>query len=159
MKETLFDNGMNQDGFEAMMQKLVSEMCKRLARQREQEMMEMLHQLMELSRTELPVDPMEQLTRAVSKGSGLFWAKAAWTVVYCVARDRCGYNGSVKDFERWAAEMEMPKTFGFACTPGRIQATLDTHPYMREHVEEWASQGAKRRELVLLEFLLKTGEL
>ena len=98
--------------------------------------------------------PMARLVRATREGSHLFWAASAWAVVYAVARDACGYKGSVADFERRVMQKwMMPQGFQFPCTPGRIQHTIDAHPYMRSHISRWEAQGAKRRELALLQFL------
>ena len=100
-------------------------------------------------------DVFQRLTKAVSEGSLLFWAASAWAVVYCVARDCCGYEDSVSDFERKAENMILPMRFEYPCSAGKVQRTLSNHPYMRLHIDKWKENGASPREIVLMEFLRK----
>ena len=135
-------------------EKMVRKAFRRLMKKHEDELIDHLAQEMaELHKH----SPMAQLARAAREGSHLFWAASAWAVVYAVARDVCNYQGSVADFERLVAQRwEMPKGFEHPCTPGRIQNTIDTTPYMRAHISRWEAQGAKRRVLAFLQFLQKT---
>lgn len=98
-------------------------------------------------------DVFQRLTKAVKEGNLLFWASSSWAVVYCVARDCCGYEGSMKEFEQKA--MTLPTTFEHVCTRGAVQRTISNHPYMRLHIDKWKENGASLREIVLKEFLRK----
>ena len=108
---------------------------------------------MTLNRRQKGGDMFEQAAKAVADGCHLFWAASAWAVVYGVLRDCCGYEGTVKDFERRAESMSLPATFGHRCTTGTVQRTISNHPYMRLHVDKWKEKGASLREQVLKEFL------
>ena len=98
-------------------------------------------------------DVMQRLARAVREGCHLFWAASAWAVAYCVVRDCCGYEDSVSDFERKAAELTLPMNFAYECSAGKVQRTISNHPYMRLHIDKWRENGASTREIVLMEFL------
>ncbi len=100
-------------------------------------------------------DVFQRLTKAVKEGNLLFWASSSWAVVYCVARDCCGYEGSMKEFEQKAMTMTLPTTFEHVCTRGAVQRTISNHPYMRLHIDKWKENGASLREIVLKEFLRK----
>lgn len=100
-------------------------------------------------------DVFQRLTKAVREGRVLFWAASAWAVVYCVARDCCGYEESVSDFERKAENMNLPMRFEYPCSTGKVQRTISNHPYMRLHIDKWRENGASPREIVLMEFLRK----
>ena len=100
-------------------------------------------------------DVFQRLAKAVSEGNLLFWASSSWAVVYCVARDCCGYEGSMKEFEQKAMTMTLPTTFEHVCTRGAVQRTISNHPYMRLHIDKWKENGASLREIVLKEFLRK----
>ena len=100
-------------------------------------------------------DAMQRLAKAVGDGCYLFWAASAWAVAYGVVRDCCGYDGSMKEFERNAMNMILPATFKYECTMGTVQRTISNHPYMRLHVDKWKENGASVREVVLAEFLKK----
>ena len=100
-------------------------------------------------------DVFQRLTKAVKEGNLLFWASSSWAVVYCVARDCCGYEGSMKEFEQKAMNMTLPTTFEYVCTRGAVQRTISNHPYMRLHIDKWKENGASLREIVLKEFLRK----
>jgi len=100
-------------------------------------------------------DVFQRLAKAVSEGNLLFWASSSWAVVYCVARDCCGYEGSMKEFEQKAMNMTLPTTFEYVCTRGAVQRTISNHPYMRLHIDKWKENGASLREIVLKEFLRK----
>ena len=82
------------------------------------------------------------------------WAASAWAVVYGVARDVCGYKGTVSDFERNASRLKMPANFDYPCTCNKVNRTICDHAYMRLHVNKWKEFGASDRELALLEFLM-----
>ena len=43
-------------------------------------------------------DVFQRLAKAVREGNLLFWASSSWAVPYCVVRDCCGYEGSMKEF-------------------------------------------------------------
>ena len=98
---------------------------------------------------------MQRLEKAVRDGCHLFWAASAWAVAYGVVRDCCGYDGSMKEFERNAMNMMVTATFKYECTMGTVQRTISNHPYMRLHVDKWRENGASIREVVLAEFLKK----
>lgn len=98
-------------------------------------------------------DVFQRLTKAACEGSLLFWAAAAWAVAYCVVRDCCSYEDSVSDFERKAVKLNLPPTFTYPCTIGKVQRTISYHPYMRLHIDKWKENGASTREIVLMEFL------
>ena len=100
-------------------------------------------------------DVMQRLAKAARDGCHLFWAASAWAVAYGVVRDCCGYDGSMKEFERNAMNMILPATFKYECTMGTVQRTISNHPYMRLHVDKWRENGASIREVVLAEFLKK----
>ena len=100
-------------------------------------------------------DVFQRLTKAVKEGNLLFWASSSWAVVYCVARDCCGYEGSMNEFEQKAMTMTLPTTFEHVCTRGAVQRTISNHPYMRLHIDKWKENGASLREIVLKEFLRK----
>ena len=100
-------------------------------------------------------DVFTRVKKAVSEGSLLFWASSSWAVVYCVARDCCGYEGSMKEFEQKAMNMVLPKTFEHVCSKGAVQRTISNHPYMRLPIDKWKENGASLREVVLKEFLRK----
>ena len=108
---------------------------------------------MTLNRRRQVGDIFQQAARAVSDGCHLFWAASAWAVVYGVLRDCCGYEGSIKDFERRAMGMSLPPAFDHRCTMGTVQRTISNHPYMRLHVDKWKENGASLREQILKEFL------
>ncbi len=96
---------------------------------------------------------LERARDAVAKSGHLFWAGAAWAVVYCVLRDGFDYEESMSEFERSAGRMKLPAGFDYPCTPGKVQRTISYHSYMRQHVDKWAKAGASDRELRLVEFL------
>lgn len=100
-------------------------------------------------------DVFQRLTKAVREGSLLFWAASAWAVAFGVVRDCCSYEGSISDFERKAANMNLPMNFTYVCSTGKVQRTISNHPYMRLHIDKWKENGATPREIVLMEFLRK----
>lgn len=100
-------------------------------------------------------DVFQRLTKAVREGSLLFWAASAWAVAYGVVRDCFGYEGSISDFERKAANLNLPMNFDYECSTGKVQRTISNHPYMRLHIDKWKENGASPREIVLMEFLRK----
>jgi SOS-response transcriptional repressor LexA len=100
-------------------------------------------------------DVFQRLAKAVSEGNLLFWASSSWAVVYCVARDCSGYEGTVSEFERKAENMNLPMRFDYPCSEGKVQRTISNHPYMRLHIDKWKENGASVREIVLMEFLRK----
>ena len=100
-------------------------------------------------------DVFQRLSKAVREGCHLFWAASAWAVAYGVVRDCCGYEESMKDFERKAFNLPLPMNFKFECTMGTVQRTISNHPYMRKPVDKWKENGASVREIVLAEFLKK----
>lgn len=106
-----------------------------------------------LQRSQPADDWISQVEDVVGKGCHLFWAGAAWAVVYAVVRDCCHYEGTVSDFERVAMTLKLPATFSYSCTLGKVQRTIGNHPYMRLHVDKWRENGASTREIVLLGFL------
>ena len=106
-----------------------------------------------LSRRQQKEGLLQRVQKAVAAGSYLFWAASAWAVVYGVMRDYHGYEGSVSDFERKAAELDLPVNFDYCCSVGKVQRTISNHPYMRLHVDKWKESGASVREIVLMEFL------
>ena len=100
-------------------------------------------------------DMFHRLAEVVGDGKLLFWAASAWAVVYGVARDCCGYEGTVSEFERKAENMNLPMRFDYPCSEGKVQRTISNHPYMRLHTDKWKENGASVREIVLMEFLRK----
>ena len=98
-------------------------------------------------------DVFERLSKAMKGGCPLFWAASAWAVAYGVVRDCCGYDESMKEFERKAMNMTLPMNFKFVCTMGTVQRTISNHPYMRLHVDKWKENGASTREIVLAGYL------
>jgi hypothetical protein len=114
--------------------------------------MDMVRELM--AQRQAKGTPMQQLTRAVGEGSHLFWAASAWAVVYGVARDVCGYKGTVSDFERNASRLKMPANFSYPCTCNKVNRTICDHAYMRMHVNKWKEFGASDRVMALLDFLM-----
>ena len=100
-------------------------------------------------------DVFQLLAKAAQQGCYLFWASSAWTVAYCVLRDYCGYEDSIKEFERRAKGMTLPPKLEYRCTAGTVQRTISNHPYMRLHIDKWKENGASTRELVLMGFLKK----
>ena len=100
-------------------------------------------------------DLFQRLTKAVREGNLLFWAASAWAVAYGVVRDCCGYEESISDFERKAANLNLPMNFTYICSTGKVQRTISNHPYMRLHIDKWKENGASPREIVLLEYLRK----
>lgn len=106
-----------------------------------------------LSRQQVKQSLMERVEQAVCKGASLFWAAAAWSVVYGLLRDCCDYEETVIDFERAAAKLKLTPTFEHRCGVGKVQRTLSNHPYMRMHVDKWEDNGAAQRELKMLDFM------
>lgn len=98
-------------------------------------------------------DTLQRLSKVIKEGAHLFWAASSWAVAYCVVRDCCGYEESMKEFERKAMNMSMPMSFKFVCTMGTVQRTISNHPYMRKHIDKWKELGASARELVLAGYL------
>ena len=108
-----------------------------------------------LSRRQQKDSLRERVQKAVADGNYLFWAASAWAVVYGVVRDCHSYEGSVSDVERKALTLDLPKTFEYGCSAGKVQRTISNHPYMRLHIDKWKENGASVREIVLMEFLRK----
>ena len=100
-------------------------------------------------------DVFQRLSKTVKEGFHLFWAASAWAVAFCVVRDYLDYEGSMKEFERKAMNMDLPMSFKYECTAGTVQRTVSNHPYMRLHIDKWRENGASSREIVLVEFLKK----
>jgi hypothetical protein len=100
-------------------------------------------------------DVFQRLAKAVREGNLLFWASSSWAAPYCVVRDYCHYEVSMKEFERNAMNMVLPVAFKYECTKGTVQRTISNHPYMRLHVDKWKENGASIREIILAEFLKK----
>ena len=100
-------------------------------------------------------DVYQRLAKAVQEGCYLFWAASSWAVAYCVLRDCCGCEDSMKEFERKAIALTFPSTFQYMCMAGTVQRTISNHPYMRLHVDKWKENGASTRELILMGFLIK----
>lgn len=132
---------------------VVHVMTKKLPRQSYNECMSILKQAEK--KADEQGDVFQRLAKAVKEGNLLFWASSSWAVVYCVARDCCGYEGSMKEFEQKAMTMALPTTFEYVCTKGAVQRTISNHPYMRLHIDRWKENGASAREIVLKEFLRK----
>ena len=74
-------------------------------------------------------------------------------MAYGVVRDSFGYEGSISDFERKAANLNLPMNFAYDCSTGKVQRTISNHPYMRLHIDKWKENGASPREIVLMEYL------
>jgi SOS-response transcriptional repressor LexA len=98
-------------------------------------------------------DAIQRLSKVMQGGCPLFWAASAWAVAYCVVRDCCGYEESMKEFERKAMNMTLPMNFKFVCTMGTVQRTISNHPYMRKPIDKWKENGASTREIVLAGYL------
>ena len=82
----------------------------------------------------------EILKRCADKVSWMYWDPCAITVVFCVCFRCFGYENNMALFER-----------EFGCKEDLISRTLRNHPYMRLKLDEWEDNGAKERELKLLE--------
>lgn len=82
----------------------------------------------------------EILKRCADKVSWMFWDPCAITVVFCACFRCFGYENNMALFER-----------EFGCKEDLISRTLRNHPYMRLKLDEWEDNGAKERELKLLE--------
>lgn len=82
----------------------------------------------------------EILKRCADKVSWMYWDPCAITVVFCACFRCFGYENNMALFER-----------EFGCKEDLISRTLRNHPYMRLKLDEWEDNGAKERELKLLE--------
>ncbi len=152
MEIKMKQNGFSGSELDPMIEMVIRAIVKRVAHRAMNECMDMVRELM--AQRQEKGTPMQQLTRAVGEGSHLFWAASAWAVVYGVARDVCGYKGTVSDFERNASRLKMPDNFDYPCTCNKVNRTICDHAYMRLHVNKWKEYGASDRELALLEFLM-----
>ena len=132
---------------------VVRDIVKKSPRQSYSECLAILNRSKDQKREE--GDVMQRLAKGVREGCHLFWAASAWAVAYGVVRDCCGYEESMKEFERKAMNMIVSATFKYECTMGTVQRTISNHPYMRLHVDKWKENGASVREIVLAEFLKK----
>lgn len=144
-------NGFSGSELDPMIEMVIRAIVKRVAHRAVDECMDMVRELM--AQRQEKGTPMQQLTRAVGEGSHLFWAASAWAVVYGVARDVCGYPGSMTDFERNVTMLKLPPTKDYPCEPKTVSRTMSNHTYMRMHVDKWKDKGASERELILLDFL------
>lgn len=132
---------------------VVSHIMKKAARFSHNDCMSILNRFQ--AKQQQQGDTFQRLARAVADGRLLFWAAAAWAVAYAVVRDCHSYEGSVIDFERKAATLQLPSGFEYPCAEGKVQRTISNHPYMRLHIDKWRAAGASPREVVLMEFLRK----
>lgn len=132
---------------------VVRHVTKKIARQSYSECMAILSRAE--ARRNQESDVFGRLEQAVREGSHLFWAASAWAVAYCVLRDCCGYDGSMKEFDQRALHLHLPPTFRYECSAGTVQRTISNHPYMRLHIDKWRENGASVREIVLKEFLVR----
>lgn len=82
----------------------------------------------------------EVLKKCVEKVSWMFWDPCAITVVFCACFRCFGYENNMAQFER-----------DFGCKEDLISRTLRNHPYMRLKLDDWKNNGAKDRELKLLQ--------
>lgn len=98
-------------------------------------------------------DIYERLTEAAVQCSSYFWAASAWTVAFGILRDCCNQPNNMKEFERRAEQLKLPKDFKFPCSMGTVQRTISNHRYMEKHIDNWEANGALDRELKLLEHL------
>lgn len=131
---------------------VVRHFTKKAPRQSHNECMAILNSALE-EMNQQEGDVFQRLTKAACKGSLLFWAASAWAVAYCVLRDCCDYEDTVSNFERKAVKLDLPPTFTYPCTIGKVQRTISNHPYMRLKIDKWKENGASTREIILMEFL------
>ena len=82
----------------------------------------------------------------------LMYAQAAITVIYAICRDVYHWSMSQSEFER---KMTL---LGENCPPGTIANTIRNNPYMRDHVDKWATLGAKEDVLKLRDGFLEVIE-
>lgn len=86
----------------------------------------------------------KMLRKAVSKVKQYMWATSAYSVLFCVCRDRYGYPDNMSQFER-----ELPEDKSLSCTPGTISSAFRYNAYMKLNIEKWQDNGAKDRVLIL----------
>ena len=87
----------------------------------------------------------EEVAAAAKSCSNLMWGPASLAVIFGVARDIYHIQESATEFEQ---AMSMHQLY---CPPGTIANTIRHNPYMKMHVSKWASMGAKKRVLKLIE--------
>ena len=106
------------------------------------EMQRVMLRMAEMTKQDNEVQVSDRLiARAITECRDFIWGNSAYTVVFCVCRDLCGWSDNASLFERkMAAE-------GIKFPQGTINAAMSRNPYMRLHVSKWGDNGAIERVL------------
>jgi len=87
-----------------------------------------------------------------TKGEGLWWGDASWSVVfrvYCIK----GYKGSMKSFIDEVQKWDFKQTFKYKCNKDSVGKPLQRGK-ITGPIDKWASDGAMAREVKLGERLI-----
>lgn len=84
----------------------------------------------------------ERFAHAVADAQQYFWAQSSWAVIYCVMRDRFGFVGSMRDFEKRVQSLASPGVY--PCPDETVSHTLASNPFMKLSVEKWPHERKER---------------
>lgn len=88
---------------------------------------------------------MAEIGAAAKSCCSLMWGPSSLAVIFGMGRDMYSMQENATDFERG---MSMQQLY---CPPGTIANAMRNNPYLKLHVSKWASSGAKKRVLKLME--------
>ena len=70
-------------------------------------------------------------------------------VLFCVCRDCYDFPDNMSQFERVIVSLPFTRELSYICNEGTISNALNASPYMKLHIDKWATNGAKERVLAL----------
>ena len=91
----------------------------------------------------------ETLTKAVMAVQPYFWGNSSYAVLFCVCRDCYDFPDNMSQFERVIVSLPFTRELSYMCNEGTISNALNASPYMKLHIDKWATNGAKERVLAL----------
>lgn len=91
----------------------------------------------------------EKIGCAIQAVQIYFWGNCCYAILYCVLRDKFGYNKKMKHFEDYINKMSKELHFDYICTKNTLSSAFNRNKYLKLNVDKWPKRGVKQRNIDL----------
>lgn len=91
----------------------------------------------------------ETIGRCILVVQKYFWGKCCYAILYCVLRDKFGYDKKMKHFEDYINKMSKELHFDYICTKNTLSSAFNRNKYLKLNVDKWSKRGVKQRNIDL----------
>jgi hypothetical protein len=93
----------------------------------------------------------EKIGRCILAVQKYFWGSSCYAILYCVLRDRFGYDKKMKCLENDIRALSKEMHFDYVCPNNTISNTFYHNKFMRYHIDKWEGRQANSRATDLVD--------